>query len=62
MMNLQDMAVINDLQIVGCTPWKFYSQITWYYIQASVILLVEGGKEKAYYDHVDIIIIIEAVK
>ena len=54
--NLRYIAVINDSQIVGHTLSKFYSQITWYYTtrrdcvvrrQASVILLGEGGKEKA---------------
>ena len=55
-MNLQYIAVINDSQIVGHTLSRFYSQITWYYTtqrdcvvrcQVSVILLGEGGKEKA---------------
>ena len=55
MMNLKFMVVINDSQIVGRTPLRFYSQIMWYYItqrgsviccQASVILLGEGGKEE----------------
>ena len=50
------MAVINNFQVIGCTPSKIYSQITWYYItqkgsviwcQASVILLGEGEKEKS---------------
>ena len=55
-MNLQYVAVIKDSQIVGRTPSEIYSQITWYYktrrgsvirCPASVILLGEGGKEKA---------------
>ena len=57
MMNLQYMA-INDSQIVGHTPLKFIhlAQIMWCYItrrgsviryQAYIILLGEGGKEKA---------------
>ena len=28
----QYVVVVNDSQIVGCTPSKLYSQITWYYI------------------------------
>ena len=56
MMNLPYVAVIKDTQIVGRTPLEFYSQITWCYITqrgyvnsypASVMLLGEGGKEKA---------------
>ena len=62
-MNMQYVTVIKDSQIVGRTPSEIYSQITYYYITrrgsvilcpASVILLGEGGKEKAY---VNIIII-----
>ena len=56
MMNLQHVTVIRDSQIVGCTPSEIYSKITGYYVTqrgsviccpASVILLGEGGKEKA---------------
>ena len=71
-MNLQDVAVINNSQIVGHTPSKVYSlQIMWYYItqrysvircQASIILLGEGGKEKAQYAHLDMIIIVDPQK
>ena len=55
-MNLQYVAVIKDYQIVGLTVSKFCSQITWYYVtqrgsvvhgKVSVIVLGEGGKEKA---------------
>ena len=54
--NLQYVEVIKDSQIVGRTSLVIYSQITWYYITqrgsvirypASVILLGEGGKQKA---------------
>ena len=37
-MNLQLQAVINDSQVVGCTPSKFYSQVTWYYITRRALL------------------------
>ena len=56
MMNLQYVVVINYYQTVGLTLLKFCSQITWYYVtrrgsvvrcQASVIVVGEGGKEKA---------------
>ena len=56
MKNLQYVEMINDPQIVSHTLVEIYSQITWYYItQRSsvvrclvyVILLGEGGKEKA---------------
>ena len=55
-MNLQYVVVINYYQTVGLTLLKFCSQITWYYVtrrgsviryQASVIVVGEGGKEKA---------------
>ena len=55
-MNLLYMVVINYYQTVGLTLLKFCSQITWYYVtrrgsvarcQASVIVVGEGGKEKA---------------
>ena len=68
---MQYVAMINDSEIVGHTLSKFYLQIMWYYItrrgsvmrcQASVILLGEGGKEKAQYDHLDINIIVDSQK
>ena len=68
MMNLQYVAVIKDSQIVGSNPLEIYSQITWYYITrrgpvvrcpVSVILLGEGGKEKAWKYHVNIVIIVD---
>ena len=54
--NLQYVAVVNDSQIVGRTPVEviFEDHMISYYMkgsvmrcQASVILLGEGGKEKA---------------
>ena len=54
--NLQYVVMIKDSQMVGRTSLVIYSQITWYYITqrgsvirrpVSVILLGEGGKEKA---------------
>ena len=32
MMNLQYVAVIKGIQIIGRTPSEVYSKITWYYI------------------------------
>ena len=55
MMNLQYMAVVNNSQIVGRTPFAviFVDHVVLYYTkgsvvhcQASVTLLGEGGKEK----------------
>ena len=54
--NLQYVVMVNDSQIVGCTPVEviFEDHMVLYYTkgsvvrcQASVILLGEGGKEKA---------------
>ena len=61
-MNLWYVAVTKDSQIVGHTPPGIYSQLIWQYITrrgsvihcpASVILLGEGGKEKALKYHVN---------
>ena len=71
MMNLLYVAVINDSQLIGRALMEIYLQITWYYITrrgsvvhclVSIILLGEGGKEKALKYQVNIIISVDPQK